>query len=185
MKILLSLLLILFVLYPSAGQQHRIHLYVKPEPYINMTSEEKYDPVRIVNAIMSLQETYPEGSPWTTDDYYYWFNVTELCGYDRLQARACAAFAMLASDTAFGPPHITPVRKFDDISEIRIGDILKIDNNRHEVIVIEDMQEIYGEGYFKVVEGNYASTVHYGRIINVFRDGFVSGYTRYPPDYLK
>ena len=37
-----------------------------------MTFEEKYDPVRIVNAIMSLQETFPEGSPWSNDDIYVW-----------------------------------------------------------------------------------------------------------------
>ena len=149
-----------------------------------MTFEEKYDPVRIVNAIMSLQETFPEGSPWGEDDRYFWFDVKEATGYDRMQGGGCYGFAMLASDTPFGSPEVTPVYKYYDKDKIRVGDILRINDHRHSVIVIEDMQECCGEGNFKVVEGNYyGHIVHYGRVINIIRDGFDYGFTRYPPDY--
>ena len=147
-----------------------------------MTFEEKYDPVRIVNAIMSLQETFPEGSPWSNDDIYVWLDVEVETGYS-MKGGGCAGFTMLASDTAFGRPKVTPVYKFYDKDKIRVGDILRINNDRHSVIVIEDMQESCGEGNFKVVEGNYfGHIVHYGRIINIIDEGFDYGYTRYPPD---
>ena len=183
MKILLSLLLIIFVLYPNPVNAYIIHYAVKPDPYKNMTFEEKYDPVRIVNAIMSLQETFPEGSPWSDDDLYFWFDVEEATGYGRVQGGGCAGFAMLASDTAFGPPEVTPVYKYYDKNKIRVGDYIRINNDRHSVIVIEDLQECCGVETFRIVEGNgYGHAVHYGRIINLLDQGFDYGFTRYPPD---
>ena len=87
--------------------------------------------------------------------------------------RGCVAFSMIASDAAFGK---VPVYKKDDIDNIRVGDILRVDKDTHSVIVIEDL----GNNNYRIAVGNFNNGVHYGRVINVENTGFSDRRTRYP-----
>ena len=40
--------------------------------FVYSGDDELYDPMRIANAITSLQDEYPEGTPWTNDKVYVW-----------------------------------------------------------------------------------------------------------------
>ena len=79
---------------------------------------------------------------------------------------------MLASDAAFGN---IPAYEFRDKSEIRVGDILRINNDSHSVIVLKKN----GGSQYTIAEGNYNSSINWGRVINIDTSGFVYGYTRY------
>ena len=94
-------------------------------------------------------------------------------GYSRYDGSGCVAFAMMASDAAFGD---IPAYKFEDKSKIRVGDIIRINNDTHSVIVIKDN----GGSKYTIAEGNYNSSVNYGRIIDLSKTGFTNGFTRYP-----
>ena len=166
MKILISLLLIIFV--------HSVDDLAS-----NVNIDDLYDPVRISNAIMSLKEEYPEATPWTEDNTYRWDGkkVSDTIGKSYINGYGCAAFAMMASDVAFGKE--TPVYKFFDKDEIRIGDVLEVEypTFTHFFIVVEDL----GNYRYRVAEGNCGSAVRYGRIYDLNKGSLKEGYTRYPP----
>ena len=135
--------------------------------YLSITDDEVYD------AIMALQSEYPEGMPWTNANTYNWGpEVAMGLGYGGFGGGGCQAFAMLASDAAFGN---APAYKFTDTSRIRAGDILRINNDTHSVVVLKvDGDKI------TIAEGNYNSSIHWGRVIDINNCGFVFGYTRRP-----
>ncbi len=102
-------------------------------------------------AILAMKARYPEGTRWTNANSYAWrggiFNV----GY------GCMGFAFLLSDAAFGEARaakVAPVR----LEDVRVGDILRINNDTHSVVVLE-----VREDSVVVAEGNYNSSVHWGR----------------------
>ena len=133
-----------------------------------------YDETRIYNAIIGLKSKYPEGTPWTNANSYSWgYSVAIGMGYGGYNGSGCVAFAMIASDAAFGD---IPAYKFEDKSKIRVGDIIRINNDTHSVIVIKDN----GGSKYTIAEGNYNSSVNYGRIIDLSKTGFTNGFTRYP-----
>ena len=68
-----------------------------------------------------------------------------------------------------------PAYKFTDKSKIRVGDILRINNDTHFVIVLK----IGENSQYTVAEGNFNSSVNYGRVINLDKTGFNFGFTRY------
>ena len=142
--------------------------------FIQSASDDLYDANRIYNAIMGLQDKYPQGYPWTNSNKYNWETSVAIgLGYSSYGGSGCVAFAMLASDTAFGK---IPAYKFEEKSKIRVGDIIRINNDTHSVIVIK----INGGTKYIIAEGNYNSSVNYGRIIDISSTGFNYGYTRYP-----
>ena len=49
---------------------------------------------------------------------------------------------------------------FDDVEEYKVGDILRIDNNTHSVVVMK----VVGSNVV-LAEGNYSGTIHWGRMI--------------------
>lgn len=118
---------------------------------------------QVRQAIEALKSEYPEGMPWTNDNYYY-FEVARIHGY------GCAAFAFLCSDAAFGVD--TPVTDtHTDFDRIRAGDILRINYNTHSVIVLEKKEDSV-----IVAEGNFNSSIHWGREIS--RSSLESGELR-------
>ena len=102
-------------------------------------------------AMMALQSSYPEGMPWTNDNYYGWNGGIYSGGY------GCAGFAFLLSDAAFGalPARMLTEFQFEDV---RVGDILRINSNTHSVIVLE-----VHEDHVVIAEGNYNNSVHWFR----------------------
>lgn len=109
------------------------------------------DSDEIYNAMIALKSQYPEGMRWTNDNYYDWNGGIYSRGY------GCAGFAFMLSDAAFGR---LPSRMIKDYSgyHIRVGDILRMNNDTHSVIVLS----IESDGVI-VAEGNYNSSVHWGR----------------------
>lgn len=118
--------------------------------------------------MVALQDDYPEGMDWTNDNYYAWNGGVFFGGY------GCAAFAFTLSDAAFG---YLPAHSHTDYSDIKVGDIIRMNNNTHSVIVLE----VKDDGVI-VAEGNYNSSVHWGRQIpwNAIEATGTYVLTRYP-----
>lgn len=134
------------------------------------TEEEVYE------AMMAMKTDYPEGTRYTDSEYYEWHGGYYSRGY------GCAGFAFMLSDAAFGT---LPVRFVYNISikSVHVGDILRVNNNSHSVIVTE-----VHDDYVVLAEGNYNSSVHWGRTMTaaqVAKADFML--TRYPegtfPDF--
>lgn len=115
----------------------------EPAP-VSITEESAYQ------AIMALKAQYPEGMRYTNDNSYY-------CAALRTMGYGCAGFAFICSDAAFGN---LPGRQHRNFDQIRVGDILRVDNNSHSVVVLEKRANSV-----IVTEGNFNSSIHWGREI--------------------
>ena len=124
------------------------HTIVVPDVKLEDLTDES-----VYNAMMAMQTDFPEGMPWTNDDYYDWNGQTNYRGY------GCAGFAFLLSDAAFG---YLPAQMMDvDYETLRTGDILRINNDSHSVIVLQVFSD-----HVVVAEGNYNSSIHWGRTLS-------------------
>lgn len=130
---------------------------------------DEYIPIQTVSdKLMSMKEKYPEGMRWTNDNVYAWNGGI----YSR--GGGCVAFAFTLSDSVFGNLN---ARKHTDFSQVKVGDIVRLHNDAHSVIVLQKQDEI-----ITVAEGNYNSSVHWGRKIDLSdsSNGFTYVLTRYP-----
>ena len=136
------------------------------------------------NAMNALKDTYPEGTPWTNftpygrdgnlGDAYRWKGGAIKGASSGV---GCAAFAFILSDEAFG---VLPARAIDKggfaFEDVRVGDILRVNNNSHFVVVMQK-----SAGGVTVAEANYNKSVHWGRALSqaeVMNADFII--TRYP-----
>ncbi|MCH5187132.1 MAG: hypothetical protein J1F63_01915 [Oscillospiraceae bacterium] len=128
------------------------------------------DPEKIYyNRMIALKQQYPTGTPWDNGNFYSWNGGIYSFGY------GCAAFAFMLSDAAFGdlPSRIVYPVSFKDV---RVGDILRINENNHSVIVLEVKSD-----HVVIAEGNYNYSVYWGRTLSaseVERADYLM--TRYP-----
>jgi len=136
-----------------------------PEYSCLMSAQQVYD------AMIALKPQYPEGMHWTNDDYYAWNGGYFLGGY------GCAGFAFILSDAAFGTLPSRLIEEDISIEDVRVGDILRINNNTHSVIVLE-----VHEDHVVIAEGNYNSSIHWGRTLSAATVASTTDYimTRYP-----
>lgn len=147
----------------AAVTAYRLYLLVVPggaQAAPALTEGQVYD------ALMALQADYPEGMPWTNDNFYA-SRAMNAAGL------GCEAFALICSDAAFGT---CPVRSHTSFDRIRVGDIIRI-GDYHTVVVLDKQADAV-----IVVEGNYNSSIHWGRTItrsSLEQEGF-SVRTRYP-----
>ena len=102
--------------------------------------------------IYALKTQYPEGMRWTNDNSYYSAAV-------RMTGYGCAGFALACSDAAFGSYPVSS--KHSDFDSIKVGDMLRVNNDTHSVIVLEKRADSV-----VVAEGNYNSSIHWGREIS-------------------
>lgn len=102
--------------------------------------------------MISFKGSYPEGMRYTNADFYRWKGGIYYGGY------GCAGFAFMLSDAVFGDK---PARIHYDLNAIRVGDILRVNNNTHSVIVLK----VEGSG-LTLAEANYNSSVHWGRTMS-------------------
>lgn len=102
--------------------------------------------------IETLRPLYPDGMRWTNDNSYY-SPVLNMNGH------GCAAFAFRCSDTVFGSLPISATHS--DFDRVRVGDIVRMDNNTHSVIVLEKHA-----GSITIAEGNYNSEMRWGREVS-------------------
>jgi len=135
--------------------------YIKnPEPE---EEEEVFYPAEVseddaYEAMLALKQDYPEGMPWTNDDYYKWEGGIYSGGY------GCAGFAFALSDAAFGNRPAKKITENISIDMLKVGDILRINGDTHSVVVLE----IY-EDYIVIAEGNYNHSIHWGRELTADR----------------
>lgn len=118
-------------------------------------------PEAVYQTLIAFQETYPEGTPWTNDNSYKGNS-------------GCVAFALILSDAVFGTLR---GRTYNDVNEIRVGDILRINNDTHSVIVLDVTDDVV-----TVAEGNFNKSIHWGRTFTLSRlnEIMTYAYTRYP-----
>ncbi len=151
-------------------------------------------PAEAFEAMIALKDRdeYKEGTIWTdyepysdSKGYYYWKGGN--LGGSRISAVGCVAFAFILSDEAFGN---LPARMYAPggfaFEDIKAGDILRVSNDAHTVIVLEvnDAGVVVAEG--NISTGDHKGRVHWGRAISkeeVMRN--TSHYiTRYPEGYV-
>jgi len=108
---------------------------------------------QVHDIILAQEASFPEGMPWTNDNYYMWNGGIYQGGY------GCAGFAFAMSDVAFGA---APSYVHQDYNNIKVGDILRVDHNMHSVVVLEVHPD-----HVIVTEGNYNGTIHWGRKIPI------------------
>lgn len=109
------------------------------------------DQKTVYETLISLKSQYPQGMRWTKDNRYDSKSLNTW-------GTACAAFAFMLSDAAFGD---LPCNEHDDISNIWVGDMLTLNNSSHMVVVLE----VKDDGVI-VAEGNYNGKVNWGRKIS-------------------
>lgn len=151
-------------------------------------------PAEVYAAMIALreQDAYKEGTAWTNNEpysdskgYYHW-KGGPIDGVN-ISAVGCVAFAFILSDAAFGS---LPARMYAEgefaFEDIKVGDILRVNNDAHTVIVLEvsDAGVVVAEG--NISTGDHKGKVHWGRAISkedVMRS--TSHYiTRYPEGYI-
>lgn len=96
---------------------------------------------------------YYEGKYWTNANFYPWSAGVFEGGY------GCVALCFILSDHAFG---YLPAYVSMDFDNVRIGDIIRMSNDTHSVMVIDRKGD-----YVTVVEGNVDSSIHWGRQFSV------------------
>ncbi len=116
--------------------------------------------------LMAMRSSYPEGMSWTNDNYYG--NIYRWYGDDgwyyehlRYTGYGCAGFALIMSDAAFGTD--MPIWEDYDVSfsRVRVGDILRINNDSHSVIILQ-----VNSNSVTVAEGNFNRSIHWGRTLS-------------------
>ncbi len=152
------------------------------------TPQEAY---QAMTALQS-QDAYKEGTTWTNEEPYsdtkgcYYWNGGNLGG-SRIAAVGCVAFAFILSDAAFGslPARMYAAGSFA-YTDIKVGDILRVNNDAHTVIVLEvsDAGVVVAEG--NISTGEHQGKVHWGRVIA--KEAVMSStshyITRYPENYI-
>lgn len=121
-----------------------------------------------VRAILyGMKSEYPEGLRWTNENNYYSKPL-------HMNAAGCAAFALLCSDTVFGE---LSSETHEDFTRVKAGDVLGVNHGTHWVVVLEKR-----ENSVVVTEGNYNSSIHWGREISrtALENEMFMAITRYP-----
>ena len=129
--------------------------YLGPSGACGKGSLNKAEQARVHNQMMALQSQYPEGMPWTNANCY----VHQEPGFT-YYGYGCVGFALILQDTAFGDAPLQEVHEilFEDL---RVGDILRIYNDTHSVIITEVHPD-----YVVLAEGNYNYSIHWGRTMS-------------------
>lgn len=145
-------------------------------------------PQQVYQTLIGLreQERYKEGTRWDNDTHnnYHWQggpvagNITVGDG--------CAAFAFELSDKAFGslPARTYTTGQFT-LSNVRAGDILRVENNTHSVIVLQvtEAGAILAEANYHINGGS--GQVHWGRAVSKeYVEDANYFITRYPENYV-
>ncbi len=157
---------------PSNGSDGSLSYACKKCGYaVDRTYSAALNEDSVYDTLISMKEVYPEGTPFDNSRKYVSEDIFPMVIYT---GSGCAGFAMELSDKAFGD---LPARYHFDFSKIRVGDIVRVRNNLHSVIVLKVEGNI-----ITVAEGNYNYSVHWGRTLDVTDPsvGWTYVLTRYP-----
>lgn len=105
-----------------------------------------------------MKDIYPDGMTWTNYEPYGEKGDKDSYRSNAMgNGRGCVAFAYELSDAAFG---MLPARKYEKnkvkFEDIRVGDVLRIGNNQHSLIVLET-----NDDGIVTAEGNVGGTVRW------------------------
>lgn len=110
----------------------------------------------VYSTLVSFKEKYPEGMEFDNKKSY----ITEKLFPDIIyEGKGCAGFAFELSDTAFGD---LPGRVTFDYSKVRAGDIIRMYEDSHSVIVLKVEGDVV-----TVAEGNYNRRIHWERTLDL------------------
>ncbi len=140
----------------SEIRDHSAGFYTIPDTAItdlNQLTEEN-----VQNLLLSFQSKYPDGMVWTNDDYYK-------SSYLKAAGFGCYAFALMLGEAVFGD---LPLRVHEDWNAIKVGDLLRVDQDSHSVVVIG----VDGDR-ITVAEGNWGKVVRWGRTLS--RNRLING----------
>ena len=122
----------------------------------------------VYNRIMERQyvEGYTEGTPW--DNSHTYSNTVEYDGYPAGCYGAGGCFAFMMDMMEYASNYEYPIRvikgTYDNLPKLHIGDGVRVNNNSHSVLIIG----INEDGHtVTVAEGNFNSSVHWGRVIDL------------------
>ena len=116
--------------------------------------------------LLAMQDQFPEGMPWDNSDIYrntyLWYGGSWDGVNVRFTGYGCVALALLMSDSAFGSD--LPMWQVDNVSfsNVRVGDILRIYNDSHTVVVLS-----VNADSVTIVEGNYDGAILWGRTLSI------------------
>ncbi len=130
---------------------------------ISTTSEETIDKDTTIDLsedviyekLIAMKEEYPHGMTWTNDNIYRYVD-----GTTSVAAGGCAGFAAILSDVAFGTE--LPRTRIYNFDTIRVGDILRINNDVHSVVVLA-----IDDNTITIAEGNYNSSIYWERELSL------------------
>lgn len=122
----------------------------------------------VYNRIMERQsmEGYTEGTPW--DNSHIYWNTVEYDGYPAGCYGAGGCFAFMMDMMEYASNYEYPIRvvygTYDNLPKLHVGDGVRVDNDAHSVLIIE----VHPDGHtVTVAEGNFNSSVHWGRTIDL------------------
>lgn len=124
----------------------------------------------VTKKILALKSSYPEGKKWTNSNTFRRGNTI---------GGGCAGFAFIVQNAVYGKDQEYRIVNELDWDSLRPGDHIRMDNNagsEHSVIILEKKDD-----YIKVTEGNYNSSIHWGRKITYdeLADTFIYQETAY------
>ena len=131
----------------------------------------------VLKIIEGLKSEYPDGRSWSNSDSYF-SKALRTTGY------GCAGFSLICSDAAFGDMPVS--EEHSDFSRIRVGDMLRVDNDTHSVVVLERKSSsvIVTEGNYTIIINGVSNgpMIHWGREISrsELEAGNFTVQTRYP-----
>ncbi len=140
-------------------------------------------PLEAYDIMIAMRDDYPEGMTWTdaSSGTYRWQGGSGEQGEIAAQGTGCVNFAFRLSDAVFGslPARMRRAGTFQ-FTDVKAGDILRVNNNSHSVIVLQTNDDTV-----VIAEGNYNKSIHWGRILT--RDEVLAAdhvLTRYPEGYV-
>ena len=120
----------------------------------------------VYNRLMDRQymEGYQEGTPWDNSHTYY--NTVVFDGYNPGWYGGGGCFAFMMDMMEYASNYEYPIRiiegSYDNLPKIHVGDGVRVMNDCHSVVVLE-----VDETTVTVAEGNFNSSVHWGRTIDL------------------
>ena len=111
----------------------------------------------VYDRIMAMREVYPDGwRPSGNPNVGGW----------------CTSYSTWITNAVFGER--APNQRYTDVSQIKVGDIARINNDTHDVVILT-----LTNTHVVVTEGNYGGQVHWGRTFTRehFRSIFSYGHT--------
>ena len=133
-----------------------------------MVAQTPLNETDVYNRLMSrkTQEGYTEGTPWDNSHLYY--NKVVFDGYNLGCYTGGGCFGFMMDMMEYASNYEYPIRKvegtYDNLPEIHVGDGVRFEGDYilHAVVVLK----VNGSSV-TVAEGNFNSSVHWGRVIDL------------------